>query len=189
MSKSFSIRPATVEDVSEILVFINELAEYEELSHEVVADETSLKETLFGEKAYAEVLLAFENETAVGFALFFHNYSTFLAKPGIYLEDLYVKLEHRGKGYGMQLLQKVASLAVERSCGRLEWSVLNWNEPSIQFYEALGAQPMDEWTVYRLTGDTLYNVAGVEKPDVINLDDDSDLDVMEIEVTEEMVSV
>jgi GNAT superfamily N-acetyltransferase len=188
MSSAFSIRPATVEDVSSILGFIKELAEYEELSHEVVADEASLTETLFGERAYAEVLLAFEYETAVGFALFFHNYSTFLAKPGIYLEDLYVKLAYRGMGYGKQLLQHVAATAVKRNCGRLEWSVLNWNEPSIQFYEALGAQPMDEWTIYRLTGDTLFNVAGVEKPE-INLDNDADFEIMEIEVTEEMVSV
>jgi GNAT superfamily N-acetyltransferase len=153
------IRPATPADVPVIAELIRALADYERLSHEVVLDETSLREHLFGERPYAEVLLAEQEGAVVGFALFFHNYSTFLARPGIYLEDLFVRPEHRGAGHGKALLAHLASLAVERGCGRLEWSVLDWNEPSIAFYKSLGAAAMDEWTVYRLTGDGLTTLA------------------------------
>ncbi len=149
------IRTATPKDVPIICQLIRDLAEYERLSHEVVLSEDAMKEHLFGARPYAEVLLAEEGDEVVGFALFFHNYSTFVGKPGIYLEDLFVKPEHRSKGHGRALLTALAKIAVERDCGRMEWSVLNWNEPSIQFYKALGAIAMDEWTVYRLTGDAL----------------------------------
>jgi GNAT superfamily N-acetyltransferase len=150
-----SIRPARADDCAQILSFIQHLAEYERLAHACVATEEQLRSSLFGTMPYAEALLAFEGDTAVGFALFFHNYSTFLAKPGIYLEDLFVEPEHRGKGYGKALLRSVAALAVERGCGRLEWSVLNWNTPAIDFYWSLGAEPMHEWTVQRVTGEAL----------------------------------
>lgn len=150
-----SIRFATAADTPVILRFIRGLAVYEKLEHECVADEASLARTLFGERPYAEVLLIEEDGAAHGFALFFHNYSTFLAKPGIYLEDLFVDPAERGKGYGKALLTALAGIAVERGCGRLEWSVLDWNQPSIDFYLSLGARPMDEWTVYRLDGDAL----------------------------------
>jgi GNAT superfamily N-acetyltransferase len=156
--KHFNIRMATEKDVPVILNFINELAVYENLEHEVVATEEILKESLFTSKA-AEVLIGEEDGKPVGFALFFHNFSTFLGKPGIYLEDLFVLKEARGNGYGKQLLKALASLAVERDCGRLEWSCLDWNKPSIDFYKSLGAVPMEEWTVYRLTGETLKNFA------------------------------
>lgn len=154
------VREAAGDDVPLILSFIRELAEYEKLSHEVVATEESLRETLFGERRYAEVLIAEQDEAQAGFALFFHNYSTFLGKPGIYLEDLYVRPEFRGDGIGRALLARLARLAVERDCGRLEWWVLDWNEPSIGFYKKIGAVPMDEWTVYRLTGEALEELAG-----------------------------
>lgn len=170
MSTGFSIRAATPQDVPLILTFIRELAEYEQLLHEVIADEATLMKSLFGEKAYAEVVLAYEDVRPVGFALFFHNFSTFLGKPGIYLEDLYVRPECRGKGYGKQLLQHLARLTVERDCGRLEWWVLDWNEPSIQFYKSLGAQPMDEWTVFRVTGNALTRLAGVDCLETANCD-------------------
>ena len=149
------IVPATVDDVPAILRLIRSLADYEKLSHEVVADEEALRRTLFSDRPAAETLLAFVGDEAVGFALFFHNYSTFLARPGIYLEDLFVLPEHRGRGYGRALLTRLAQIAVERNCGRLEWSVLDWNEPAIRFYKSLGAQPMDEWTIFRVTGDRL----------------------------------
>lgn len=152
-------RFATAEDTPLVLSFIRELAEYENLSHEVVATEEALRTSLFGERPFAEVLLAFVGEEPVGFALFFHNFSTFLGKPGIYLEDLYVRPEHRGAGAGSALLSRLAGLAVERGCGRLEWWVLDWNEPSIGFYERLGATAMDDWTVYRLTGAALEDLA------------------------------
>ncbi len=151
------IREATPEDVPAICNLIRALAEYEKLSHEVVLQEEEVRQHLFGPKPFAEVLLYEEETQVVGFALYFHNYSTFLGKPGIYLEDLFVKPEFRGKGYGKALLLKLAQIAVERGCGRLEWSVLDWNEPAIQFYKKLGAVPMDEWTVFRLTGDALQN--------------------------------
>jgi GNAT superfamily N-acetyltransferase len=147
----FAIRAATEGDIPLILQFIRDLAEYERLSHKVIATEERLRASLFGSPRFAEVLIAEEDVAAVGFALFFHNYSTFLAQPGIYLEDLFVKPEARGRGYGKALLMRLAELARERGCGRVEWAVLNWNQPSIDFYKALGAVPMDEWTVFRLT--------------------------------------
>ena len=153
------IRFATAEDTPLILSLIRELAEYEKLSHEVVADEETLRGSLFGERPYAQVLMASVDGESVGFALFFHNFSTFLGKPGIYLEDLYVRPAYRGSGAGRALLSRLAQLAVERSCGRLEWWVLDWNEPSIGFYEKLGAEAMDDWTVYRLTGEALRRMA------------------------------
>ena len=149
------IAPATGADVLVILEMIRGLAEYEKLTHLVTATEDRLRQTLFGPRPAAEVLLAYRDEECCGFALFFQNYSTFLAKPGIYLEDLFVKPEARGKGLGLALLRELARLAVERGCGRVEWSVLDWNEPSIRFYKKLGAVPLDEWTVFRLTGDAL----------------------------------
>lgn len=153
------IRPATPADVPAIATLIRGLAEYEKLAHACVLTESDLHNHLFGARKYAEVLLAEDAGEVVGFALFFHNYSTFRAKPGIYLEDLFVVPEARGKGYGKALLIALTKLAVERDCARVEWSVLNWNEPSIEFYKALGAQPMDEWTVYRLTDEALAKLA------------------------------
>jgi len=147
----FAIRAATEGDVPLILQFIRDLAEYERLSDKVIATEERLRASLFGSPRFAEVIIAEEDAVPVGFALFFHNYSTFLAQPGIYLEDLFVKPEARGRGYGKALLMRLAELARERGCGRVEWAVLNWNQPSIDFYKALGAVPMDEWTVFRLT--------------------------------------
>jgi len=156
---AFTLRPATPEDVPLILQFIKDLAEYERLSHLVVATEEQLRKTLFGERRLAEVILGFEGEEAAAIALFFHNYSTFLSKPGIYLEDLFVRPEFRRKGYGEIMLSQLANIAVERDCGRLEWSVLDWNQPAIDFYKSLGAKPMDEWTVFRLTGESLEAMA------------------------------
>lgn len=155
----FEIRGATEEDLPLILALIRELAEYERLSHEVSATEDGLRKWLFGEHQVAEVLIGESDETPVAFALFFHNFSTFLGKPGIYLEDLYVRPEYRGQGMGKAMLARLARLAKERGCGRLEWSVLDWNEPSIRFYEALGAVAMDDWTVYRVTGTALDDLA------------------------------
>ena len=153
------IRSATTDDVALILRFIRDLAHYEKLSHEVIATEAKLRSTLFGEHPYAECLLGFVGDHPVAFALFFHNYSTFLAQPGIYLEDLFVLEEQRGRGYGKAMLTKLAELAVQRHCGRLEWSVLDWNQPAIDFYRNLGAISMDEWTTFRLTGDALKKLA------------------------------
>jgi len=154
------IRSAERADVPQILEFIKHLADYEKLSHEVVATEEKLMETLFGDKAYAEVLIAETDEQqAAGFALFFYNYSTFLAKPGIYLEDLCVLSEYRGLGIGKALLVKLAALCVERDCGRLEWAVLDWNSPAIDFYKSQGAKLMDEWITNRVTGDALKKLA------------------------------
>ena len=150
-------RFATREDTTLILQFIKELADYEKMLNEVIADEKLLEEWIF-DKQKAEVIFALEDGKEVGFALFFHNFSTFLGRAGIYLEDLYVMPEYRGKGYGKGLLKTLAKIAVERGCGRLEWWCLDWNKPSIDFYLSLGAQPMDEWTVYRITGDTLKNM-------------------------------
>ncbi len=155
----FTIRLAGVQDVPLILDFIRKLADYERLSHEVVATEADLEKYLFGQEKVAEVVLGYEGDLPVGFALFFHNFSTFLGKPGIYLEDLYVLEEHRGKGYGKTLLIYLARLAVERDCGRLEWAVLDWNEPSIEFYKSLGAKLMNEWIVNRVTGEGLVKLA------------------------------
>lgn len=151
-------RYAEEKDVSLILYFIKELAKYEKMLDEVVATEELLEEWIF-EKQKAEVLFVMEEDKEVGFALFFHNFSTFLGRAGIYLEDLYVMPEYRGKGHGKALLQKLAQITIERGCGRLEWSCLDWNQPSIDFYLSLGAKPMDEWTVYRLTGETLERLA------------------------------
>jgi GNAT superfamily N-acetyltransferase len=153
------VREASAADVPTILSFIRELAGYERLSHEVVATEETLRENLFGERPYAEVLIAERDGSPAGFALFFHNFSTFLGRPGIYLEDLYVKPGLRGSGIGKELLARLARLAIERGCGRLEWWVLDWNEPSIGFYKELGAVPMDDWTVYRVSGPALENLA------------------------------
>ena len=153
------VREAAQEDVPLILSFIRELAEYEKLSREVVATEEDLRANLFGERRYAEVLIAEHDGAPAGFALFFHNFSTFLGKPGIYLEDLYVKPELRGAGIGRNLLAHLARLAKGRGCGRLEWWVLDWNEPSIGFYEKLGAVAMDDWTVYRVAGGALDELA------------------------------
>lgn len=151
-------RTAERNDVGLILQFIRELADYEKMLDEVVADEATLEEWLF-DKQKAEVIFVLEDDEEVGFALFFHNFSTFLGRAGIYLEDLYVRPEHRGKGYGKALLRKLASIAVERGCGRLEWWCLDWNKPSIDFYLSLGAEPMSDWTVYRIAGDTLTQLA------------------------------
>lgn len=156
---NFDIKFATVHDVPLILSFIKQLAEYEKLLHEVVATEEILQETLFGPKAHAEVIIAYLDQKPVGFALFFHNFSTFLGRPGIYLEDLFVDPVVRGKGIGQKLLSYLAKLAKERKCGRLEWWVLDWNETAINFYKRIGAVPMDEWTVFRVTGQALDDLA------------------------------
>jgi len=158
-TQNFRIRPATVADVPIILELIRALATYERAPNEVTATEGGLTEVLFGEKPSAEVLLAFENQTAVGFAVFFYNFSTWLGRPGLYLEDLFVRPEDRGKGYGRALLIELAKIARDRGCGRMEWAVLDWNEPAIKFYEKLGAKPMHEWTVFRLTRDDIANLA------------------------------
>ena len=152
------VRAASAEDVPLILSFIKELAEYEHLSHEVVATEETLREWLYGERTVAEVLIGESGGDPAGFALFFHNISTFLGKPGIYLEDLYVRPEFRGRGIGRALLVHLAGLAKERGCGRLEWSVLDWNEPAIGFYRGMGASPVSGWTVYRVTGKALEDL-------------------------------
>jgi GNAT superfamily N-acetyltransferase len=154
-----TIRPATEADLTTIEELIRALAEYERLSEEVVMDTELLRRNLFGERPYAEVLIAEENGESAGFALFFHNFSTFVGRPGIYLEDLFVRPGHRGKGYGKALLKRLAEIAVERDCGRLEWAVLDWNEPALGFYRSLGARPNEEWTVYRLAGDSLRGLA------------------------------
>lgn len=153
------IRPGELADVPLIADLIRGLARYEKLEHEVVMTEEKLTDSLFGERRYAETLIAEEDGEPVGFALFFHNYSTFLAQPGIYLEDLFVLPEKRGGGVGRALLQRLAQLALDRGCGRLEWAVLDWNVDAIRFYERLGAKPNSDWTIYRLTGDSLRGVA------------------------------
>ena len=157
---TISIRPATPNDVPTVAFLIRALSQYEKLEHEVTMTEDRLRATMFGRRPYAEALLAEDDGKPVGFALFFHNYSTFLAQPGLYLEDLYVPESHRGKGIGKSLLVQLAKIAVERNCGRLEWAVLDWNVDAIGFYEKLGAKPNSEWTVYRLTGDSLNSLAG-----------------------------
>lgn len=156
-----NFRFAEEKDTGLILFFIKELATYEKLLNEVVATEDTLCEWIF-EKKKAEVLFVMEENKEVGFALFFHNFSTFVGRAGIYLEDLYVLPEHRGKGYGKGLLVRLAKIAVERGCGRLEWVCLDWNQPSIDFYLSLGAVQMKDWTIYRLAGDTLHNVASID---------------------------
>ncbi|HEV2272184.1 MAG TPA: GNAT family N-acetyltransferase [Steroidobacteraceae bacterium] len=153
------VRPATRDDVPLVLEFIRELARYEHLEHEVSASATELREALFGERRYAEVVFACSGGEPLGFALFFHNFSTFQGRPGIYLEDLFVRPQARGRGIGKRLLVHLARTAVERRCARLEWAVLDWNEPSIGFYRSLGAVPMDEWTTFRLTGEALALLA------------------------------
>lgn len=158
MTERLTFRKAERKDVPLILRFIKELANYEKMLDEVVADEATLETWIF-DKQKAEVIFALEGEKEVGFALFFHNFSTFLGRAGIYLEDLYVRPEYRGKGYGKAILKKLASIAVERGCGRLEWWCLDWNKPSIDFYLSLGAEPMSDWTVYRIAGDTLTQLA------------------------------
>jgi GNAT superfamily N-acetyltransferase len=155
----FEIKPATVEDVPLILTFIKGLAEYEKLAHEVVATEEILQETLFGPKPFAEVAIGYHQNHAVCFALFFHNFSTFLGRPGIYLEDLFVMPEFRGRGFGRKMLSYLAKLTRQRNGGRLEWSVLDWNESAIGFYKSLAARPLDEWTMFRVTGDALDRLA------------------------------
>ena len=154
------IRPATEADVPLILTFIRELADYERLSHEVAATEEALRDSLFGERRFAEVLIGYRDGRPAGFALFFHSFSTFLGKPGMYLEDLYVRPEFRGAGIGRALLVHLARLARERGCGRLEWSVLDWNEPAIGFYKGIGASPVGGWTLYRVTGEALEALDG-----------------------------
>ena len=156
----FHIDPATVADVPLILSLIKGLAEYEKLTSEVRATEDALRASLFGQQPDAEVVIARSEGQPVGFALFFHTYSTFLGQRGLYLEDLFVLPEWRGRGAGRALLAHLAKIAAERDCGRFEWSVLDWNEPAITFYKSLGAKPMDEWTIFRVTGDTLSTLAG-----------------------------
>lgn len=159
-----AIRLATPGDVPLVLKLIKELAEFEHLSHEVTATEPLLQQHLFGARPYAEVLLAYVKEEPAGFALYFHNYSTFLAKPGVYLEDLYVRDHFRARGVGTALLTAVGKLALERGCGRYEWSVLNWNRRAIDFYEKMGARPLSEWTVYRVTGAALQRFSLAAAP-------------------------
>ena len=158
MKRELTFRYAERKDTHLILQFIKELADYEKMLHEVVADESILEEWIF-DKQKAEVIFAIVDGREIGFALFFHNFSTFLGRAGIYLEDLYVKPDYRGNGYGKAILKKLASIAVERKCGRLEWWCLDWNRPSIDFYLSLGAEPMSGWTVYRIAGDTLTKLA------------------------------
>lgn len=159
IAPQFSIRPATVADVPTILCLIRELAEYERAPNEVVATEDQLQESLFSARAAAEVLLGEENGEPVSFALFFHNFSTWMGRRGLYLEDLFVRPEVRGRGYGRALLVRLAQIAAERGCGRMEWAVLDWNEPAIQFYRKLGARPNDDWTIFRLTREGIAQLA------------------------------
>ena len=159
IKSDFEIRPARVEDVPVILELIRDLATYERAADEVTATEEQLVDVLFGERPVAEVLLAFEGKSPVGFAVFFYNFSTWLGRPGLYLEDLFVKPEKRGKGYGRALLVDLAKIARDRDCGRMEWAVLDWNEPAIKFYRDLGAKPMEEWTVFRLARDGIARLA------------------------------
>ena len=159
LAPTFEIRTATLADVGTILQLIRDLATYERAPNEVTATEGQLREILFGKKPAAEVLLALADGLPVGFAVYFHNFSTWLGRPGLYLEDLFVKPEERGKGYGRALLVHLGRIARDRRCGRMEWAVLNWNEPAIEFYRKLGAKPMDEWTVYRLTSDGIRALA------------------------------
>ena len=155
----FAIGRATLADVGTILNLIRDLATYERAPNEVTATEEQLVDVLFGKKPAAEVLLAFEDEEAVGFAVYFYNFSTWLGRAGLYLEDLFVRPEHRGKGYGRALLVELAKIARDRGCGRMEWAVLDWNEPAIEFYRKLGAKPMNEWTVFRLNADGIAKLA------------------------------
>ena len=156
-----TLRPAAAADIPHILAFIRELAEYEKLAHEAVADESTLMTQLFGAKPAAEVVIAEVDGQPAGFALFFHNFSTFLGQRGLYLEDLFVRPQYRGLGLGKRLMVHLAQLAMQRDCGRFEWSVLDWNEPAIRFYRSLGAAGLDEWTVQRVTGEALRKLADV----------------------------
>jgi GNAT superfamily N-acetyltransferase len=156
---TITLRPATRADIPQILAFIGELAEYEKLAHEAVATPAQLDAYLFGARPYAEVIIAEVDAQSAGFALFFHNFSTFTGQPGIYLEDLFVRPQYRGLGIGKQLIVQLAKIAVQRNCTRFEWSVLDWNEPAIRFYRSLGAKPMDEWTVQRVSGEALRALA------------------------------
>lgn len=155
MTTNFEIKPATINDAQTIVDLIKAIAEYEKLSDQVQATPETIIEYLFSHKSYAECIIAFKKNEPIGFALFFHNFSTFVSKPGIYLEDLFVLESHRGKGYGKKLLIQVIALAKQRNCGRVDWSVLNWNKPAIDFYESLGATAMNEWTTYRLNEETI----------------------------------
>lgn len=159
-TEEFTLRFAVPEDVPIILDLIQGLAEFEKLAEHCVATEELLQAHLFGDRRYAEVVIAQRQDEPIGFALFFHTFSTFLARPGIYLEDLFVKPEWRGRGVGRALLQRLARLAVDRGCGRLEWAVLDWNNGAIRFYSRLGAEPLDDWTTFRLTGEPLASLAG-----------------------------
>jgi GNAT superfamily N-acetyltransferase len=159
----FQIGPARLDDVPIILEFIRDLATYDRALAEVTATEEQLVDVLFGERPAADVLLAFEGQSPVAFAVYFQNFSTWVGRPGLYLEDLFVKPEHRGKGFGRALLVRLAKIALERNCGRMEWSVLDWNEPAIKFYHSLGAKPMDERTVFRLTRDGIVKLASSEQ--------------------------
>jgi GNAT superfamily N-acetyltransferase len=156
---NFSIRQATEQDIPLICSFIRQLAEYERLLHEAVVTEETLRQNLFGTRRYAEVLLGFADDQPVAFAVFFHNFSTFLGRPGLYLEDLFVVPEMRGKGIGQSMLVELAKIAHERGCGRVEWAVLNWNEPAIKFYKNLGAASLDDWTIFRVTGEAFERLA------------------------------
>jgi GNAT superfamily N-acetyltransferase len=167
MKGKIVIRTATAADVPLLLQLIRELADYEKLPHEVTATEDLLRRNLFGEHFTAEVILARLNGAEAGFAVFFHNFSTFLGKPGIYLEDLYVRPEFRGQGCGKAVMIHLARLASQRDCGRFEWSVLDWNKPSLDFYHSIGARPMSEWTVQRLTGEALKSLAAQKLPDEV----------------------
>ncbi|MGB9442731.1 MAG: GNAT family N-acetyltransferase [Desulfobacterales bacterium] len=158
-TSNYMIRTGTEKDAPVIFSLIKELAEYEHLAHEVAASVDDIRKTLFGERPFAETLIGENDGLPISFALFFYNFSTFLGKPGIYLEDLYVQPEHRGKGFGSKMLAHIAALATERNCGRFEWSVLNWNTPAIRTYEKLGATPMKEWILYRLSGGALDRLA------------------------------
>jgi GNAT superfamily N-acetyltransferase len=160
---SLRIVPATEQDVGVILGFIRKLAEYEKLSHQVTATVDLLRDTLFGPRRVAEVLIAYLGNEPAGFALYFHNFSTFVGRPGIYLEDLFVEPAHRGKGIGKALLIELAKIAKERNCGRFEWAVLDWNQPAIEFYRGLGAIPLDDWRLFRVTGEALDNLAAQKR--------------------------
>ena len=160
--KGFQIKQATERDVPVIAGFIRQLAEYERLSHEAVMTEEILRGSLFGVRPYAEVLLGYASDKPAAFAVFFHNFSTFLGRPGLYLEDLFVIPEMRGKGFGRAMLVELAKIARDRKCGRFEWSVLDWNESAIEFYKNLGAVPMNDWTIFRVTGEALERLAGRE---------------------------
>jgi GNAT superfamily N-acetyltransferase len=164
MTEKFTIRPATEADIPLILCLTKELAEYEKLPHEVTATVELLRRNLFGECRKAEVLLASEGDVEIGFAVFFHNFSTFLGKSGMYLEDLFIRPEFRGRGYGKAMMIHLARIATGRDCARFEWSVLDWNEPSLEFYRSLGAIPMSEWTTQRMTSEALGKLAAQKLP-------------------------